>query len=106
MFKIGYIEREIFSYTQDDVIKFSEITGDNNPIHLDSEYAKYVKEFDLNRPNELTEILKDFIQNPQKYENSIIDGFKFYQNISDQNKAIMNLNKILDKYIYLSSRWK
>jgi 3-hydroxybutyryl-CoA dehydratase len=40
MFEVGYIEREIFSYTQDDVIKFSEITGDNNPIHLDSEYAK------------------------------------------------------------------
>ena len=40
MFKIGYTERKIFSYTQDDVIKFSEISGDDNPIHLDSEYAK------------------------------------------------------------------
>lgn len=28
-----------FSYTQDDVNKFAEISGDNNPIHLDEEYA-------------------------------------------------------------------
>ena len=73
---------------------------------LDPEYAKFVKEFDLNRPSELTEVLNDFIQNPQKYKNSTIDGLKFYQNISDQNKAILKLNKILDEYIYLSSRWK
>ena len=28
-----------FSFTQDDVIRFAEIIGDNNPVHLDSEYA-------------------------------------------------------------------
>ena len=26
-------------FTNDDVIKFAEISGDNNPIHLDEEYA-------------------------------------------------------------------
>lgn len=28
-----------FSYTQDDVNTFANLTGDNNPIHLDAEYA-------------------------------------------------------------------
>jgi len=73
---------------------------------LDSEYSKYVVEFDLNRANELTEILRDFIQNPQTYKDTIEKGLKFYQKISDENKAIWELNKILNEYIYLSSRWK
>lgn len=29
-----------FSFTQEDVQKFAEVTGDFNPIHLDAEYAK------------------------------------------------------------------
>lgn len=28
-----------FSFTQDQVVKFAESTGDNNPIHLDEEFA-------------------------------------------------------------------
>lgn len=31
--------RHTFSFTQEDVIKFAEVTGDNNPIHLDADYA-------------------------------------------------------------------
>jgi acyl dehydratase len=31
--------RYSFSFTQEDVIKFAEVTGDNNPIHLDADYA-------------------------------------------------------------------
>lgn len=31
--------RHTFSFTQKDVIKFAEVTGDNNPIHLDADYA-------------------------------------------------------------------
>jgi len=29
-----------FSFTQNDVIKFADASGDYNPIHLDEEYAK------------------------------------------------------------------
>lgn len=28
-----------FSFTQDEVIRFAEVTGDKNPVHLDAEYA-------------------------------------------------------------------
>ncbi len=29
-----------FRFTQEDVIKFAEASGDNNPVHLDKEFAK------------------------------------------------------------------
>lgn len=29
-----------FRFTQEDVIKFAEASGDNNPVHLDPEFAK------------------------------------------------------------------
>jgi len=30
---------EVFSFSQDDVVKFAQISGDHNPLHLDEEYA-------------------------------------------------------------------
>lgn len=28
-----------FSFTQEEVVKFAEVTGDKNPVHLDADYA-------------------------------------------------------------------
>lgn len=39
MLKEGDIYSHEFSYTQDDVVTFAKLTGDNNPIHLDEKYA-------------------------------------------------------------------
>jgi acyl dehydratase len=39
MIKQGDIYEHAFSYSQDEVAKFAEVTGDNNPVHLDAEYA-------------------------------------------------------------------
>lgn len=35
----GQVYTYPFSYTQEDVEKFAEVTGDKNPIHLDRDYA-------------------------------------------------------------------
>ena len=40
MLKVGDKYTHKFSYTQEQVVAFAEITGDNNPIHIDSEFAK------------------------------------------------------------------
>jgi len=37
--KPGEVYRETFSFTQEEVNSFAQITGDKNPIHLDAEYA-------------------------------------------------------------------
>ncbi len=36
---LGQTYQHQFSFTQDDVIAFAKITGDDNPLHLDPEYA-------------------------------------------------------------------
>lgn len=38
--KIGYEKIVEFSFNQNQVKKFAEVTGDSNPIHLDDTYAK------------------------------------------------------------------
>jgi acyl dehydratase len=35
----GQIYQESFSFVQEDVNRFAQITGDHNPIHLDADYA-------------------------------------------------------------------
>jgi acyl dehydratase len=39
MIEQGQVYTEPFSFTQGEVIRFAELTGDHNPIHLDPEYA-------------------------------------------------------------------
>ena len=36
---IGTLRNHTFSFSQEDVILFAKCTGDNNPVHLDEEYA-------------------------------------------------------------------
>ncbi|MFW1968563.1 MaoC family dehydratase [Acinetobacter guillouiae] len=38
--KVGYQCVYKFQFTENDVIKFAEVTGDNNPIHLDKKHAE------------------------------------------------------------------
>ncbi|MDR3273459.1 MAG: MaoC family dehydratase [Flavobacteriaceae bacterium] len=40
MLKVGDRYTCQFSYTEQDVELFAKVTGDNNPIHLDKEFAK------------------------------------------------------------------
>lgn len=39
-FQLGMSADISRTFTSDDVIKFAELSGDNNPVHLDDEYAK------------------------------------------------------------------
>ncbi|MFN5443912.1 MAG: MaoC family dehydratase [Crocinitomicaceae bacterium] len=39
MINIGDTFEHTFSFTQEDVISFAKVTGDNNPVHLDEVYA-------------------------------------------------------------------
>ena len=39
MINIGDTFEHTFSFTQEDVVLFAKVTGDNNPVHLDEEYA-------------------------------------------------------------------
>lgn len=36
---VGFEIRHPFTFSQDDVQTFADLTGDHNPIHLDAEYA-------------------------------------------------------------------
>jgi len=35
----GFQYKHEFSFSEDDVVGFAKVSGDNNPIHLDEEYA-------------------------------------------------------------------
>ncbi len=37
--KIGSQFTHLFKFTQEDVVAFAHVTGDNNPLHLDADYA-------------------------------------------------------------------
>lgn len=39
MIELGQTYTNEFSYTQEQVIAFAEVTGDRNPLHLSEEYA-------------------------------------------------------------------
>jgi acyl dehydratase len=39
MIKVGEIYQHEFKFSQDEVNRFAEVTGDKNPVHLDAAYA-------------------------------------------------------------------
>jgi acyl dehydratase len=39
MIEVGTEFRHRFGFTQEDVVAFAQVSGDNNPIHLDAAYA-------------------------------------------------------------------
>ncbi len=39
MISNGAVYKHEFSFSQEEVNKFAEVTGDKNPVHLDAEYA-------------------------------------------------------------------
>ncbi len=39
MITLNSVYKHHFSFTQQDIIKFAEVTGDKNPVHLDAAYA-------------------------------------------------------------------
>lgn len=39
MIPLGTIFKHSFSFTQNDVILFAQVSGDNNPLHLDADFA-------------------------------------------------------------------
>lgn len=39
MIDVGTTYTHSFSFTQDEVVRFAEVTGDKNPVHLDEAYA-------------------------------------------------------------------
>lgn len=39
MLTVGQEYTHEFSFSQEDVVRFAEVSGDKNPIHLDPEYA-------------------------------------------------------------------
>lgn len=42
-YDVGYSKVYDYKITQDMILKFAEVTGDYNPIHVDEEYAKKTK---------------------------------------------------------------
>src|ERR1700752_5378524 len=39
MIEVGQTYSHDFKFTQDEVNRFAEVTGDKNPVHLDADYA-------------------------------------------------------------------
>lgn len=39
MIEVGTTYTHSFSFTQEEVVRFAEVTGDKNPVHLDAAYA-------------------------------------------------------------------
>lgn len=113
--KNGSVYEEEFSYTQEDVNKFSEITGDKNPIHLDEEFAAnsifkrriihgylgtsiFSKVFAMNFPGDGTIYLKQDLKfmKPMFTKEKYLAIFTIENHIKEKHRALVK-TEIYDK---------
>jgi len=106
--KLGDIYTESFSYTQEDVNKFAEISGDKNPIHIDEDYARnsifkrriihgylgtsiFSKVFAMNFPGKGTIYLKQDLKfmKPMFTEESYVAKFEVLEHNVEKNRALV-----------------
>ena len=112
---IGDVFEHDFSFSQEDVIKFSEISGDRNPIHLDEDYASksifkkrivhgflggsiFSKVFRMIFPGEGTLFLKQSMSfyKPMYVEDVYTAKFKVLEITNKKHRALVETS-ILDK---------
>jgi len=106
--KKGSTYKEEFSYTQEDVNRFAEISGDKNPIHLDEEFASnslfkrriihgylgtsiFSKVFAMNFPGEGTIYLKQDLKfmKPMFAKETYVAIFTVEDHIADKHRALV-----------------
>ncbi len=108
MLQVGQKYIHKFSYTQDQVNAFAEVTGDNNPVHLDEKYASntifkrpiahgmlgasmFSKVFGTLFPGEGTIYLNQSLNflRPMYVEEPYEATFEVVEIISEKNRAII-----------------
>ena len=73
---------------------------------LDEKLKKLVYEIDINTPNELKNIIYD-IENDLSLKKEKVNNAKlFYEENCNEDKLIMNFEKIFEEYKYIKLRWK
>lgn len=97
-----------FKFTQDEVARFAEVTGDRNPVHLDADYAAktmfkkpimhgmlsaslFSKVFGTLFPGEGTIYLKQSLNflKPMYVETDYVAEFLVKEVIKDKNRAVI-----------------
>ncbi|MDB2674888.1 MaoC family dehydratase [Flavobacteriaceae bacterium] len=104
----GSVFEEYFSYSQEDVNNFAEISGDKNPIHIDEVYASksifgkriihgylgssiFSKVFAMNFPGEGTIYLKQdlkFLQ-PMFTDSKYLAKFTVLKHLKEKHRAFV-----------------
>ena len=73
---------------------------------LDENLEQYVNLFDLENPKDLSNKLGNLIKNETDSEQKINDAYNFYLEQCSEKNFVNNYQQILEKYRYLSQRWK
>lgn len=107
--KVGDTFTYSFKFTQEDVVKFAEASGDFNPIHLDAAYAKntifgrtiihgflggsvFSKVFGTIFPGEGTIYLKQDLSffKPMFTSENYVAKFEIIEVVASKNRALVN----------------